>query len=289
MELKIAQVEIPEIIDFNYEELKNEISAKAHDYEVMVYTEDKIKEAKADKAALNKLKKALNDERIKQEKEYMKPFTEFKSRVNEIIGIIDKPVAIIDAQVKEFEEKRVQTKKEQIQTYWQEIENKPFFLKLENIWNPKWTNATYKMSDIETEINERITGVNTDVKTLESLSEFSFEALEYYKTSLDLGASIAEGQRLSNIQKAKEEAERKKQEEAERKAKFDEMANANAEQMVIDTTAAEIPYTKPEVLETPPVQKQEENWIRFEALLSVEKALKLKQFFADNNISFRKA
>lgn len=284
MELKIAQVEIPEIIEFNYEELKNEISAKAHDYEVMVYTEDKIKEAKADKAALNKLKKALNDERIKQEKEYMKPFNEFKSRVNEIIGIIDKPVAIIDAQVKEFEEKRVQTKKEQIQTYWQEIPNKPFFLKLENIWNTKWTNTTYKMSDIEAEINERIAGVNTDVKTLESLSEFSFEALEFYKTSLDLGASIAEGKRLSDIRKAKEEAARKKAEEEARRAAQE------AEKPVVEATAAEIPYLKPEIYTEAPSQPvQEENWIRFEALLSVEKALKLKQFFADNNISFRKA
>lgn len=287
MELKIAQVQIPEIIDFNYEELKTEITAKAHDYEVMVYTEDKIKEAKADKAALNKLKKALNDERIRQEKEYLKPFNEFKSRVNEIIGIIDKPIAVIDSQVKEFEEKRVQDKKQAVQDLWLDIEDKPSFLKLENIWNPKWTNATYKIKDIETEIKQVISMCYADMKTLENLPEFAFEAMETYKTTLDLGASIAEGQRLANIQKAKEEAERKKQEEAERKAKLEEMANATAEQMVIDTTATEVADEKPKTLEEPP-KADEGQWIGFEALLTVEKALKLKQFFADNNITFRR-
>ena len=86
MELKIAQVTLPEQIEFNYQELKNEITTKANEYANIVYTDDTIKEAKADKAALNKLKKALNDERIRQEKEYMKPFNDFKTKVNELIA-----------------------------------------------------------------------------------------------------------------------------------------------------------------------------------------------------------
>lgn len=280
MELKIAQVEIPEIIDFNYEELKNEISAKAHDYEVMVYTEDKIKEAKADKAALNKLKKALNDERIKQEKEYMKPFNDFKDRVNEIIKIIDAPIGIIDSQIKEFDAKKAEEKKNEIQLFWSSID-KPSFLKLEQIWNARWMNATFKMKDIEAEITGRIETIKSDLETLNNLNEYSFEATETYQRTLDLGASIAEGQRLQAIQKAKEEAARKKAEEEARRAKEE------AEKPTIDTTAEEIPYEKPEVIAEPP--KQEGQWITFKAYLTVENALKLKQFFADNDITFSKA
>lgn len=74
MELQIEDVQLPEQIKFNFEDLKSEIQAKAHEYEVSVYTEDNIKAAKADRASLNKLKKALNDERIRREKAYMKPF-----------------------------------------------------------------------------------------------------------------------------------------------------------------------------------------------------------------------
>jgi hypothetical protein len=276
MELKIAQVEIPEIIEFNYEELKNEISAKAHDYEVMVYTEDKIKEAKADKAALNKLKKALNDERIKQEKEYMKPFNEFKSQINEIISIIDKPVAIIDTQIKEYDNKKAQEKEEAIKLIWMNTQNKPDFLLLGSIWNPKWTNATFTLKKIEEEINERIAGINADITTLKSLEAFSFEALEDYKQHLDLGHAVAEGQRLADIQRRKLEEEQQRALEASKKP--------------VESVAEEIPYEAPKVLSEapqPPQKEETAQWIGFEALLTVEKALKLKQFFSDNNITFR--
>ena len=46
------------VINRIYEELKQELTEKVSMYETMVYTDDQIKEAKADKANLNKLKKA---------------------------------------------------------------------------------------------------------------------------------------------------------------------------------------------------------------------------------------
>lgn len=51
MELKIEQVAIPEKIAFNYEELKQELSDKVKMYETLVYTDDQIKSAKAEKSA----------------------------------------------------------------------------------------------------------------------------------------------------------------------------------------------------------------------------------------------
>ena len=68
MELKMNEYQLPEQILFNYEELKAELTEKVQHYETLVYTDDQIKEAKADRAALNKLKKALSDERIRREK-----------------------------------------------------------------------------------------------------------------------------------------------------------------------------------------------------------------------------
>ena len=68
MELKMNEYQLPEKILFNYEELKQELTEKVAHYETLVYTDDQIKEAKADRANLNRLKKALNDERIRREK-----------------------------------------------------------------------------------------------------------------------------------------------------------------------------------------------------------------------------
>jgi hypothetical protein len=282
MELKIAELKIPEQINFNYDELKAELTAKAHDYEVMVYGEDQIKDAKADKAALNKLKKALNDERINREREYMKPFNEFKAQINEIIGIIDKPIAVIDTQVKAYEQKKQEEKQDAIKQLWLGIEH-PDFILLGTIWNPKWTNTTFTLKKVEEEIRERLHQIESDVKTINSLETFSFEALEDYKQHLDLGRAIAEGQRLADIQKRKEEAE---------KAKVEAQMAAMA-QPVIDTTAVEvkedITYPEPtkEEPKEEPKQEVKANWVNFSALLTVENAKKLKAFFEDNNIQFK--
>jgi Amt family ammonium transporter len=61
MELRVNEVQLPAPITFNYEELKQEIVSLAEQYRGMVYTDEQIDIAKADKARLNKLKKALND------------------------------------------------------------------------------------------------------------------------------------------------------------------------------------------------------------------------------------
>ena len=96
MELRVNEVQLPEKIEFNYEELKQELEQKVKYYSTLVYTDEQIGDAKADRSDLNKLKKALNDERIRREREYMQPFHEFKMRINEIIEIIDRPVTLID-------------------------------------------------------------------------------------------------------------------------------------------------------------------------------------------------
>ena len=121
MQLKVNEVQLPAPLTFNYEELKQELIQKAESYASLVYTEDQIKVAKEDRANLNRLKKALNDERLKREKEYMAPFATFKAQITEIISIIDKPCAVIDQQVKAFEERQKAEKKQSIEAYWQEV------------------------------------------------------------------------------------------------------------------------------------------------------------------------
>lgn len=276
MELKVNEVTIPDVIQFNYDELKQELTEKVSMYETMVYTDDQIKQAKADKASLNKLKKALNDERIRREKEYLQPFNEFKAKINEIIGIIDKPVAVIDKQVKEYEEKCKEDKRQTILEYFDT--RKPSFpkwLTIEQIFDDRWLNASTSMKSIKDNIDGWINRINGELTTLESLPQFSFEATEEYKRTLDINRAIAEGKRLADIQKRKEEDIQKRKEEQER---------LKAEQ--------ETPQTKPEEHMTPPVEEQKQvkedaQWISFEAYLTVPQALELKEFFNSRNIDFK--
>lgn len=148
MELKVNEYQLPEQILFNYEELKAELTEKVQHYETLVYTDDQIKEAKADRATLNKLKKALSDERIRREREYMQPFNEFKSRINEIISIIDKPVAVIDKQIKEYEDTKKQEKLEEIKKLWSEMEA-PDGMTLDKVFNDRMLNSSFNMKHVK--------------------------------------------------------------------------------------------------------------------------------------------
>lgn len=273
MELKVNEVAIPESITFNFDELKQELTEKAKMYETLVYSDEQIKEAKADRSNLNKLKKSLNDERLRREREYMKPFNEFKGQINEIISIIDKPIAIIDKQIKEAEEQKKEEKKKEIEAIWEDLPVLSW-LKLEQIYNPKWLNATFSLKAIKEDMQERLTTISTDLDTLSNLSDFSFEAQEVYKQSLDINKAISEGQRLLDIQRRKEEEKRRKA-EAEAKAKAE--AEAKVEE--------DIQPTVPDKVEE--VKKDTRQWVSFKAYLTVEQAKALRDFFNNQGIEFR--
>lgn len=290
MELKVEQVVIPEKIAFNYEELKQELSDKVKMYETLVYTDDQIKSAKADRADLNRLKKALNDERIRREKEYMQPFNAFKAQINEIIGIIDKPVALIDRQIKEYEEQQKQKKADAIAQYWDSVET-PEWLDLDKIYDPKWLNASVSMKSVQEQIDARIAAVGNDLATLSDLPEFAFEAMETYKTTLDLNKSIAEGHRLSEMQKRKAEQERIKAEQEKARAEQERLWRDQEEQEKKSREELREVLEKEKHLENPvePIGVDETlktAWVSFKALLTVEGARELKEFFESRNIEF---
>lgn len=282
MELKVEEVKLPEVIAFNYDELKAELTEKVKTYETMVYTDEQIKEAKSDRANLNKLKKALNDERIRREKEYMQPFNEFKTKINEIIGIIDKPIAVIDKQIKEADNKRKEAKQMEIGSLFvcQEF---PSWVRLPMIFDETWLNAGTSMKQIEDNIIGWKNRIEAELATLASLPDFSFEATEVYKQTLDLNKAIAEGQRLADIQKRKQEAEARAKEEAEARAKEEFSAKVQAE--AVEEAEAEERHLDASQYMIPP--QEDGMWIKFEACLTVAQAQKLKAFFEENGIQFK--
>lgn len=270
MELKVNDYQLPATITFNYEELKQEITEKVSMYETLIYTDEQIKDAKTDKANLNKLKKALNDERIRLEKEYMQPFNTTKAQFNEIIALIDKPVSAIDSQVKAYEEKEKADKLESIKTLFNEMGFQPF-VTLEMIMDDKWLNKSESMKKIEEQLQSEMYRIGNDITTLSNLPEFGFEATEVYKTTLDINKAINEAKRMSEVAKARAEHEAKiKAQEEERKKT--EVMNPPVEEVAVSKMENEEPVKQ---------------WMSFSAYLSVEDAKALKQFFNDRNIEFK--
>lgn len=295
MELRVTPIQLPEVINFNYDELKAAIEAKASDYAVAVYTEDQIKFAKTDRATLRKLKKALNDERIRQEREYMKPFDDFKQKINELISIIDNPIQLIDKQVKDYEENEKMKKNDDILHFFEGC-NFPEWISFEMIFDAKWLNASVKMSVVEAEIEARLKQINSDLETLSKLPDFSFEATEVYKHTLDLNRAISEGTRLAEMakRKAQAEAEAKAKAEAEARARAEAEARQAAEMQAVQAPPEQPEETQPEVViskmetTTSETVEPKKEWISFKAYMSVEDALALKEFFNSRNIQFTK-
>ena len=221
MELKVQPYHAPEQILFNYEELKEMLLQKAEHYAAIVYTEDQVKDAKADRANLNRLKKALNDERLKREKEYMESFNVFKAQINEIIGIIDMPCAVIDTQIKAFEEQSKEEKMKEIHDYFITcIFPEGFEVDFALIFDEKWLNASTSMRSIQEAICTKLGKIVSVLDVVRSLPHYAYEAEQTYKQSLDLAKAVSEAHRLQAMAEQKaaweaEQAKRKAEESAE--------------------------------------------------------------------------
>lgn len=281
MELRINTWKSPEVIDFNFEELKEEITNKSALYKNMVYTDETIKDAKSDRALLNKFKTALEDKRKEVKKQCLEPYNQFEKQIKELVAIIDEPVKLIGEQITEFEDREKAEKHEQITKLFDKAGFQSF-VTLEQIFDPKWLNKSVSLKSIEEELTNTVYRIGHDVTTINSLKEYSFEALEHYKKTLDLAGAIAEGQRLADIQK------RKLEHEAEVKAR-EELAKKQAEERAKAETEANLHEESEEVSEEEPQQAVEvkRQWIKFVALLSKDDALALKEFCDNRGIEIK--
>ena len=139
---------IPQKIDFNSGEIKSELAPKLEFYKNLVVTEDSIKDAKSDRAKLNKLKSAFEDKRKEMKKICLAPYEKFEKECKEITSMIDEASNSIDVQVKDCEEIKKQKKYSEIEEYYNSLE-RPDYITLESVLNPKWANATVSTESIK--------------------------------------------------------------------------------------------------------------------------------------------
>lgn len=235
MELKIVSPQeggFVKEITWNNEELKAEIAEKMQEYKSLAFTEEMIKDAKEDRAKLNKLRIGIESERKRIKNLCLAPYEKFEAQVKEIVTIIDEPIMLIGRQIKEVEEQKKIRKRQKIEELFSGIGFQPF-VPFDAIFDPKWLNASVPMSRIEEQMKNRMYQIGDEVATIQNLPEFSFEAMETYKKTLDLPMAIQEGKRLSDMQKRKaayEEEQRRKAEEERLRKREEESRKAAAAQ-----------------------------------------------------------
>lgn len=242
-------------IKWNKEELEAAVKQKIAAYENVVYTEDNMKQAKADRAELNKLTKAIEDRRKKVKNIIMEPYTAFENEIKEVLELIEEPVEIIDKQVKAFEDQQKEAKKKSIQKSYDEvIGDLAEVLPFEKVFDSRYLNQTYKLATAQVDVKTKVEKVRTDLETIDSLeSKYKLNAKDIYIKTMDLSKALAENKRLSDLEE-KLEAEKKRKAEAEKKRLEEARRKEEEEQR-----KAQAKKAQEEKAEQEPVIKQPES------------------------------
>lgn len=273
MELIFKEYSLPQMGIANFEEIKKDLIEKTEVYGKIVYTDENIQTAKADRSTLNKFIKAVNDERIRIQKEYLKPFDVLRSQCDELMKIAEEPKAAIDKVVKEYEAIKQDEKRAAIESMFKDM-CFPEFVKLDQkIFDPRWLNATVSMKQIEESLLKTKEDIIQNCQTLAGLPSYSHEAVIYYQRTLDVTGALAKVRELSEIEAAK-----KKMQEEERHL----VPMPGAERLA--ELKAEYPTEIPVAPDKP---EEPQMWVQFEALLNSTQAAALKTFFNANGIEFR--
>ena len=140
------------------------------------------------------------------------------------------------------------------------------FVGFEQVFEVKFLNTSFSLKQVETVINNIFNSIKCNLKTIADLKEYSFEATEVYKETLNLNEALEKARYMVEIAKKKAEEERKEQEKEE-----------EVKDVTLDPQEAEEPATD---------TKRE--WTAFEAYLSTEEAKMLAAWLKLNNIKIRR-
>lgn len=268
---------LPKVIGFNFDELKAELTARLDYYNSLVVTEDTVKEGKAERAKLSKLREAVEAKRKEVKRDYMAPYTDFESKVKELVAIIDAPIAAIDGQLKAFDDLRREEKRAEIRKAYAALvpAEMQTILPLERIFDPKWINATVKIKAVEAELTTMVQQTEDDLQVLDMVEpEFAAAVRARYMETLNIGIALRYKQTLVSAAEA---------------------AKRRAEAMA--AAPVEAPVQEPEAVQEAPSAPSEPEFVeepvklyrlRLEFRLTQDQANALKHFLEANNIDYMK-
>ena len=259
-------------IDWNYEELKQEITTRANDYKNLVYTDENIKEAKSDRANLNKFIKVLDAKRKDVKKMMLEPYTEF------------------EGQVKAYEQKKRDEKLVKVQEIYDGIFGDSDLLSIltwDRVFKPTYLNATTTIKSIKAEMTELLERVTSELDIINNDDgEYQFEMKEAYLKNFSMTDALTVKQKFEENARRKAEYEAKRQAEIEERkererAEAERVASAGKEQT---NENAEIAAAKT----VNAVEKVTEQLITldFRVKATAAQLEGLKNYLKSNNIEF---
>jgi len=245
----------PAQIDWNFEELKNELSMRLEKYRGLVFTEENVADAKADRASLNKLKAAFDDKRREIKKQILKPLEDFEAKVKELTALIDAPIREIDSQIQEYENKKKEEKRSRLIAYHGKIiGDLAKVVPIDSIWVERWLNASMPINKAMEEIAARVEQIKSGLESLSGLkSEFETEIKAEFLKAFRIEDALKKKETLEHQKRQFDELREKK--EREQEAKRIEQERKNTEKEVVPVNANPVVEEKkePVIEQTEPV------------------------------------
>ena len=206
-----VRVEHPELpaIRWNEAEVQQNLTEMLAAYTGRVYTPETIKDAKADRAAVNKLDKQLADAARGAKTFYMKPLEEFLQSAKQMQAQCKQVSGAIDAQVKAVEEAERQDKADALQAIYADcIGELRELIPFDRLLVPQWMNKTYDLAKAGRELRRDVETRRKELKIIQDTCGEDAEAcqLEYLR-ALDLNAALAEHLRLQSSREKLRRAE----------------------------------------------------------------------------------
>lgn len=225
-------------VQWNYDELKQQLTEGLAAYKGRVYTDDTITQAKKDRAALNKLAAAIDDKRKDMKARYLQPYQEFEMQAKELAQMVKDQSAEIDVQVKVYEQKRKDEKLESIKELYAAVIGKLApLVPYEKLHEPKWLNVTASMTTITDEMGAKIEQAVASLKAIDELGledDIAEQVQGVFLRDFDLSAAIAEKNRII---KQREELTRYKSAQNEQEALTPERVRESAQVVSAQNTA----------------------------------------------------
>ena len=292
-------------IESNINELDLYMEETKKRYENWVVIETEVKNAKEERAILNKLEKELADTRKKVQKEGLSSIDNFLDKLKESEKEIKILSENINNQIKAFEEQEIETKLSEVS----EIKNRIFESnkRLEGFFipNKKWENKTFKIKDVEIEIQEMFDSLNKKYDFIlaqlnacneEIENKIDFDSVynlmnEEYDTIMkklvEKKNQIKETE--NNIKQKAEEEKQKALAELEQKKELEkvEAVEQAKQENKIEETISKIETVEESTTTVPNENKKTYLLIEVNGL-DMNVAKQLKQFLDGNNINYKK-
>lgn len=206
----------------NFDAVKSDLQCFVAKYDGLTFSDKEIKEAKATRAELKKCEAQIDNVRKSVKKQWNAPLIVFENQCKELSSIVFSVESKIDGQVKAFEDKNKEEKRKNILSY---INISLFHLEkdlsraIEKAggipFNEKWLNATYKMSQIVSDVDTYIDRVKQDFENFKSIQKSLDKSIgeamtaEYIRSGLNLSSALAMKDRIIE-QREREKEESKK-------------------------------------------------------------------------------